>query len=76
MGACIPCYNKSKTVRIKLFNEDKDNIINNLNNKRILKGKSRNKSPTSYGEGITKASSESSTTRQKVKRELYNIEKF
>ena len=49
---------------------------NNLNNKRILTGKSRNKSPTSYGEGITKASSESSTTRQKVKPELYNIEKF
>ena len=76
MGVCTPCNNKSKTVRIKLLNGEKDNIINNKNNKRILTGKSRNKSPTSYGEGITKASSESSTSRQRVKPEIYGIEKF
>ena len=76
MGICSSRDNikKNRTVKINIPDEKKDNIFNN--NKQPLKGQSRNKSPTLHQEGTTKASSESSTTRNKIKPEIYSIEKF
>ena len=75
MGTCTTCDNKSRTVRIKLIPENKNDDINNKN-KILSKQKILNKSPTSNAEGITKDSSESSTLRNKPKPEIYSIEKF
>ena len=75
MGTCTTCDNKSRTVRIKLIPENKNDDINNKN-QILSKQKILNKSPTSNAEGITKDSSESSTLRNKPKPEIYSIEKF
>ena len=84
MGICTLCnekreQKKNKNVNFNLIPEEignynkNENIYNNNDNK-PLKGANRNKSPTSFID--TKASSVSSTSRTKIKPEIYSIEKF
>jgi hypothetical protein len=77
MGTCTTCNQakKNRTVSFKLITNEKD-INNNYNNVSPLKGDIRSKSPNTNNEGITKASSESSTVLHKPKPEIYSIEKF
>jgi hypothetical protein len=76
MGTCTTCNQakRSKAVSFKSSTNEKD--INNNDNNSQLKGNIRSKSPNTNNEGITKASSESSTVRHKPKPEIYSIEKF
>ena len=81
MGICSTCKVRKNTKNVKINtipevidNNNKNGTnYNNIDNKN-LKGSIRNKSPTSYGD--TKASSVSSTSRLKIKPEIYSIEKF
>ena len=77
MGTCTICNQtkKNKAVSFKLLDNNKD-INNNNNNISPIKGSIRSKSPNTNNEGITKASSESSTVRHKPNPEIYSIEKF
>ena len=84
MGICTLCNEKrekknNKNVNFNLIPEEignynkNENIYNNNDNK-PLKEATRNRSPTSFID--TKASSVSSTSRMKLKPEIYSIEKF
>ena len=74
MGVCTNTTEKRK-LKVetgKLINDNKDYKTNNEN---TLKGNIQNKNISAI-EGITKASSESSTLHRKIKPEIYSLEKF
>ena len=75
MGVCTTCRTdkRNKFLQKNLITEEKQNKSNN-DNKTSLKPKTIDKLPINL-EGITKASSESSTLH-KIKPEIYSIEKF
>ena len=76
MGICTTNRKRVlfRNINQKIINEKKE-ITNTNNTNHSLKVSYPNKSQVNT-EGVTKASSESSTLRQKLKPEIYSIEKF
>ena len=74
MGICTNTTDRKK-LKIETGKPINDNKEYKKNNENALKGNFQNKNISAI-EGITKASSESSTLHRKIKPEIYSLEKF